>query len=266
MKKRDVYIVSQTGLDPIYNKWATEALQEWFNMFPEYKDKYPISNIGNYKERNHAVNALDYANLPPLEKSLCAKIDGKYLRPYKSVDWFIAHSIYEGINKGFRNGQICSDEFIKQLEKDPTNNNPQLSISIVSNSLKPNNDFDAPNFIHGHSAKGKGCVISVANMKQMPLMQRENYFKSIIMHEFTHVCSARDGHCGNKNCIMEDWNSPIDYTRANNKVKGIAPICPECWASVSMFFAKDCGNDQDLVKKVALYNRVRNHSRGGNVF
>lgn len=266
MKKRDVYIASQTGVNPIYNEWAKEALQEWFLLFPNYKDKYPISNLGCYKENDYIINTFEYANLSPQEKSLCAKVNGKYLKPYKSVDWFVAHSIYNGMDKGFRNGEICSDEFINLLRNDSTQNHPQLSISIVSSPLKPNNETEAPDFIHGHSAKGYGCVISIAHLKQMPLKQRENFFKALVMHEFTHACSQRDGHCGNKNCLMESWNTPIDITRANNKSKGIAPICPECWASVNIFFAKDCNNQQDLKQNIALYNQVRNRSRSGNTF
>ena len=264
MKQRDVFIVSQTGVDPIYNRWAKEALQEWFNMFPDYKARYPITDLGSWKDREYEVNKYGYARLPLEEKRLCVQTsDNKYLRPHKSVDWFVANAVLDGANKGFRNNEICSYEFLNQMHLDPTRNNiPQISISLVQNSLKPDNQPDSPSFIYGHSSRGEGAVISVGKLKEMPLSKREQFFKALVMHEFTHVCSVREGHCLNKDCIMEDWNVDIVKAWQKNKAEGKPPLCAECWASCGVFFAHDCKEEQKCNDYINLYKRVCNTSRG----
>lgn len=264
MKQRDVFIVSQTGVNPVYNKWAKEALQEWFTMFPDYKDRYPITDLGAWKDRKHEVDKYEYATLSKNEKEQCLPVSGgKYLRPYKSVDWFVGNAVLNGLNRGFRNNEICSDEFISQLNQDPTRSNfPQLNISLVQNSLKPNNNPGSPGFIYGHSSRGVGTVISVGKLSEMPLKQREMFFKALVMHEFTHVCSVREGHCLNKDCIMEDWNTDIVKAWQKNKADNKPPLCAECWASCGAFFAHDCREQQKLNNYINLYKSVCNTSRG----
>lgn len=264
MKQRDVFIVSQTGVNPVYNKWAKEALQEWFEMFPDYKGRYPITDLGAWKDRNSEVDKYQYANLSLNEKQMCIPMSGgKYLRPYKSVDWFVGKSVLDGINKGFSNNEICSDEFVNLMNQDPTRKDlPQLSISLVKNSLRPNNDPDSPSFIYGHSSRDVGAVISIGQLENMPLQQREMFFKALVMHEFTHVCSVREGHCLNKDCIMENWNTDIVNAWQKNKANDKPPLCAECWASCSAFFAHDCKEQQKLNNYVELYKRVSNKNRG----
>lgn len=263
MKQRDVFIVSQTGVDPIYNKWAKEALQEWFEMFPDYKDRYPIKDLGSWKDSGHEVDGYEYANLPPNEKELCIPTsDGKYMRPYRSVDWFVSNAVLDGMKKGFSNNEICSYEFIGQMHKDPTRRNlPQLSISLVQNSLRPDDNQNSPNFIYGHSSRGEGAVISVGTLRNRPLRERELFFKALVMHEFTHVCSVIEGHCGNKDCIMEDWNTNLVEAWQKNKANGKPPLCPQCWASCGAFFAHDCKEEQKLNDYVGLYKRFSDMQR-----
>jgi predicted Zn-dependent protease len=253
MKKRDIFIASQTGVNPLYNKWASEAISEWMDMFSQYKNSYPIQDIKNYRERDYIISDRQYATMSSQDKSNCVKLNGQYLAPYKSIDWYVAHSVIEGMNKGFRNNQICSDDFINSIKEDPYSSRlPQLSINIVKNDLKPNED--GPDFIFGHSVPGKGCVVSVARMETMPLEIRKEFFKTILMHEFTHVCSLTGNHCGNKDCIMKEWNADILKARLQNKAKGKPPLCDVCHALSNAFFAKDSGDKNKMIEAKKLYD------------
>ena len=260
MKKRDVFITNQAGVSPIYNKWAKEAIAEWLQMFPQYKDNYPITDLGCRRERDHVLSEQQYARLSYQEKSNCVKLNGQYLAPYKSVDWYIAHSVVDGMRRGYRNNQICSEDFINSINTDPYSTNiPQLSISIVNQDLKPNEN--GPDFIFGHSSPGKGCVLSVSGMESMPLDTRREFFKTIVMHEFTHVCSLVGNHCGDEKCIMADWNSDISKARLQNKAKGKPPLCNTCHALSNAFFAKDSGDKNKMMEAKRLYDYAKNQSR-----
>lgn len=257
MKIRDVFIASQSGVNPLYNKWVSEAISEWFEMFPQYKDSYLIQNLGCHRESDYLISGEQYANLSLQDKSNSVKLNGQYLAPHKSVDWYVAHSVVNGINRGYRNNQICSDDFISSINNDPYSTNiPQLSINIVKQDLKPNEN--GPDFIFGHSSPGKGCVVSVARMESMPMEARKEFFKTIVMHEFTHTCSLVGNHCGDRECIMADWDADISKTRLQNKAKRKPPLCDTCRALSNAFFAKDSGDKSKMVEAMNLYNLVKN--------
>lgn len=40
--QKNIFIVTQGGLDARYGQWAAEAAAEFMEMFPEYQEDYPV--------------------------------------------------------------------------------------------------------------------------------------------------------------------------------------------------------------------------------
>ena len=76
MKQRDIFIVSQDGLSPQANQIAIEAIHELMECFPIYKNDYPITNLGAWKDSGYIYPE-----------------NGRvYLAPYKSTRWHIENA------------------------------------------------------------------------------------------------------------------------------------------------------------------------------
>ena len=238
MKQRDIYIVSQEGLDARVNDAAVEAIKELMECFPQYKNDYPITDLG-------AWAASDY--MYHKDGKLC-------LAPYKSTKWHIEMSKIKAREDG-RRGQLNAGELMNLMKSDPTNQQiPQFTILLTKDDLYPNKDF---NYCLGIGHEGLGCVVSAyrylgANGK---LIDKEN-FKTVLMHEFGHVIGLTyEGrknsvemfgpHCADKYglCIMQqradgDY-SYITRARLAAKKEGLPPICPDCIEAGNKFFSHE---------------------------
>ena len=100
---KKIVIENQRGVDPKFNLWTMEAVDEMLDLFPEFKDKFAIEALGNYKPKGSEISQDAFDNLPDNdEKKLYIRLpSGKYLVPYASTDWYIERTRQLSENNGF---------------------------------------------------------------------------------------------------------------------------------------------------------------------
>ena len=245
MKTRDIFIVSQEGLNPEVNVVAVEAIQELLTYFPHYKKDYPITDLGPWKSAEYTY----------------VEDDGRtcYI-PYASTQWHIEKARQKAQEEG-HNHQLKVDTLFETIKTDPTNiKYPQFTILLTKDDLYAET---APGFCLGMGDKGIGCVMSAYRFLNNSgnfdgLLGREN-FKTVLMHEFGHVIGLTyDGrknsvdnlgaHCACSRCIMQqrpDGNF-TDVTLA--RLEENSPICDDCIEAGEEFFAQE--RTQRTVNKI----------------
>lgn len=238
MKQRDIFIVSQDGLNPEVNQIAVEAISELMACFPSYKNDYPITNLGAWKDDGY----------------IYPKNGQLYLVPYKSTCWHIENAKRDAVNDG-RPNQLNASTLFQTMQEDPTNQEiPQFTILLTKDDLYPNRQM---NYCLGMGDEGIGCIVSARRFSDANgnLIDREN-FKTVLMHEFGHVIGltyeGRENsadiygtHCTDEDglCIMQQRSngdfSDITQARLGAKAYGIPPICNDCIKAGNQFFAKE---------------------------
>ena len=234
MKQRDIYIVSQEGLDPEANIAAGEGIQEIMDCFPSNKSGYPITNLGAWKD-----DGYQYVRNGRL-----------YLTRYKSTQWYIAKAQEAAkVDLRWHPGchQLNADVFFELMEKDPTNRDiPQFTIFLTRDDLYARYHGVLLNYCLGLSQRGKGSVVSAhryLNRNGYLVGQRREVFKTVVMHEFGHVIGLTyDGrkntdenlgsHCTCNTCIMQQRErgdyEQLARIRQNLQRQGVPPICDDC--------------------------------------
>ncbi len=255
MKQRDIYIVSQDGLDPEVNYVAVEAISEIMGFFPEYKNDYPITNLGAWKDHGYIYSQ-----------------NGKlYLAPYKSTRWHI-----ENARPDPNYHRLNASTLLETMQKDPTNQQiPQFTILLTKDDLYP---YDKDAYCLGIGEERIGCVVSAYRFSNQngKLIDREN-FKTVLMHEFGHVINLTyerrknseenlGPHCTDPDemCIMQQRSdgdfSDITRARLLAKKHNISPFCPDCMTAGNEFFKEERQQwYQDKITKEALKSLVKKY-------
>lgn len=267
--QKNIFIVTQGGLDPHYGQWAQEAVAEFMDMFPEYKGDYPIANIGNWSGPNKTVSHMEYMRAPENRRSLyIPTTDGKFLAPFESTDWAMAMAKMSAINSG-RPNQINANMLLNLMDIDPTVQQiPQLNVNIVKDDAfagTPDNSF-----VYGLGRQDRGVVLSAHRLERQygnnPEYLKE-VVKTLVMHELGHVflatregrhnVSNRDGygdHCDCPGCIMrtdsKTKSNELTNDRLERKRRGEPPLCPECVAMARCHLA-ELSKDQDRFRREA---------------
>src|SRR5574344_92446 len=238
MKQRDIFIVSQDGLNPQVNSVAFDAINELMEFFPCYKDDYPITDLGAWKSEGYIYPE-----------------NGKiFLSPYKSTKWHIENAKLKAEEDG-RSGQLNASTLFETMQLDPTNEQiPQFTVMLTKNDLYPNTQM---NYCLGVGDEGIGCIISANRFMDNDgnLVDKEN-FKTVLMHEFGHVigltydgrensediygvhCTDEDGLCIMQQRVNGDF-SDITRGRLALKEAGLPPICDDCIKAGERFFANE---------------------------
>ncbi|MDD4556647.1 MAG: hypothetical protein PHE89_04910 [Alphaproteobacteria bacterium] len=277
--RKNIFIVSQKGLNPSYNQWAKEAVEEFMDMFPDYKNDYPISNLGNWKSNKATINKFDYLRLPAEERKLAIPMtDGNYLAPYESMDWTIAIAKTSAFLKD-RPNQMNASLILDLMDKDPTVQKfPQIAINLVKDDIFATTNGEPNNFVYGLGRFDGGMVLSTHRYEQQygntPLAMKE-VIKTIVMHELGHIFGAtvegrnnvsnRDGygqHCNCPDCIMRSdsvaKSDRLTNDRLKNKRNNKPPLCKECQAMAEAQMAQLSGNSQKIYKATNNFNRITN--------
>ncbi len=274
-KQKDIFIISQGGLNPAYNRWAQEAVSEFMDMFPEYKEDYPITDIGNWSGSRKMASHAEYMRAPENLRSLyIPTTSGDFLAPFESVDWSMAMAKMSAIAKGHPN-QINAGMLLDLMDHDPTVRQiPQLNINLVNEDAFAGTDNNS--FVYGLGRPDRGFVLSVYRYEQMygdnPEYLKE-VIKTIAMHELGHVFAAtrqgrhnvsnRDGygqHCDCPGCIMRTdskaKSNELTNDRLERKRQGLPPLCPECIAMARCHFAELSGNQEQLRQEATKFNMI----------
>lgn len=236
--KKNIFIVSQKGLNPVYNQWAKEAVRRMC--------------------------------IPTTE--------GKYLVPYASTDWTYATAKKSAHLNGRPNQMDASlimdlmdnDPTVQQI--------PQITINLVKDDVFAMTDRGPNNFVYGLGRFDGGMVLSTNRYEQQygnnPAALKE-VIKTIVMHEMGHIFGAtiegrnnvsnRDGygqHCNCPDCIMRTdtvaKSDKLTNDRLKNKRNNKPPLCKECAAMAEAQMAQLSGNQQKIYKAANNFNRITN--------
>ena len=278
--QKNIFIVTQGGLDPHYGQWAQEAVAEFMEMFPEYKGDYPVTNIGNWSSPNKIVSHMEYMRAPENRRSLyIPTTDGRFLAPFESTDWAMATAKMSAINSG-RPNQINASMLLSLMDIDPTVRQiPQLNVNLVKDDAfagTPDN-----NFVYGLGHQDRGFVLSAHRLERQygdnPEYLKE-VVKTLVMHELGHVFSAtfngrhnvsnHDGygnHCDCPGCIMRTDSKAKSNEQTNDRLerkrRGEPPLCPECVASVKFHLAELSRDNSRIQEEAQNFNLIRSRAR-----
>ena len=278
--QKNIFVVTQGGLDPHYGQWAQEAVAEFMEMFPEYKGDYPVTNIGNWSSPNKIVSHMEYMRAPENRRSLyIPTTDGRFLAPFESTDWAMATAKMSAINSG-RPNQINASMLLSLMDIDPTVRQiPQLNVNLVKDDAfagTPDN-----NFVYGLGHQDRGFVLSAHRLERQygdnPEYLKE-VVKTLVMHELGHVFSAtfngrhnvsnHDGygnHCDCPGCIMRTdskaKSNELTNDRLERKRRGEPPLCPECVASVKFHLAELSRDNSRIQEEAQNFNLIRSRAR-----
>ncbi len=231
MKK--IVIASQNGINPKYKKWAREATAEILSLFPEYKNSFTIEFRDDTNSPHKEISQTEYDNLPDDNHKLqfVKTARGTWLVPYESMEWFVE----QATKPNRRNGSDAVDVSIlaglqkariEQKAKD------EIVVSLLNGRFSP----ACFGYTLGDAINAASVAISLDNC------QDEEFFKTILMHEFGHVFNATHQqrsnvhydpalgpHCTNDDCIMgeRDYHR-LSQERLDRKNQNRPPFCNEC--------------------------------------
>lgn len=218
---KKIILENQQGVDPKHNLWTVEALEEMFDLFPEFKDMFEIESRGNYKPQSSEIDQTEYDKLPDdnIKQQYIKLPSGKYLVPYASTDWYIERTKQQSTNNSF------DSEILTKLHSDAKDPENPLTITLTVDNFAPASS--------GFGVQNLGASISTADFNDDI---NKELFKNIIKHEMGHVFRAtysarsniieQDGqHCTNADCIMEA--SGPNFTQHLSQYLD-KPFCDEC--------------------------------------
>ena len=223
---RNIFIIHQEGMDALV-PYVVEALNDVMNCFPQYKQYFPITNLGNWKSK-HAYLIQDGT---------------RYLAPYESMDWYLARAKQRALSEDrwHARRQINAEQMLIDLNHDPYRHQiPQWSINLTTHDLYGG---EASNFCLGVTQPDAFSIISTSRfIKQNNQLDMEN-FLTTVQHEFSHILGVTEGnrpnvyeclgtHCSTAGCIMQQrldgrFND-ITEIRLRRKATGFPPLCSHC--------------------------------------
>lgn len=238
MKK--IVIASQNGTNPKFKKWAKEAVVELLQMFPEYKNSFQIEFRDDAHAAHKEITQEEYDRLPDdAQKLLFVKTSGgKWLVPYESMEWYITQAKKANLRRGedaldLRVLSALNQQYIVTKAPD------EIICNFIGEKFQPS--------CYGYGVEGRLLIISTTN----PNCQDEDFFKTIMMHEFGHILNATHenrnhisnthlgAHCTNNRCIMGESDYPrLSQERVERKRRGQPPFCDECIASMRSYLEK----------------------------
>lgn len=238
MAKKTFYLNFENGLDEQYVNWAKEAVQEFINLFPEYKGNFAVEE-----------NNFSYANVDVLKtiaefnKELYqsrGKVfdEANFWRTFDRLpDGSYKASLQKQIALASRNG-IIDIQKLSSLQADSMANKYGASSQILINITKQK----AGGNIRGISSE-LSVNISAGTCAELGYKgdDLKSYFKDIIIHELGHSFNATHegrkncvenlgSHCTDKNCLMYEYAYTNESFNRRKKLK--EPFCNDCMESM----------------------------------
>lgn len=245
------YFNFEDGLEQKYIDWAKEAVQDFINLFPEYKDNFATD------EKN-----ISYDDLSILQKLAVhnKQIYEKRKRTQQSTEDFDETSFWQMFEKlpdgsykaslekqialATRNGMIDIQK-LSQLQADSAGNMYSASSPILVNITKQK----AHGNIRGISSE-LSINISAGTCANLGYKGEDlkAYFKDIIIHELGHTFNATHkerqntvenlgSHCTDKNCLMYEYAYTDESFNRRKKLK--EPFCADCMTSMRDFMQNE---------------------------
>lgn len=223
---RNIFIIHQRGMEHLV-PYVKAALNDVMDCFSQYKQYFPIINLGNWKSKNPYV----WQN-------------GRFeLSPYESFEWYLDRAKQRSIQeeRWQRTGQINIEQMAQDLWSDPYRKQiPQWSIHLTNYDLYGG---AAQGFCLGYTLPDAFSIISTNRfLNRNNPMGLEN-FLTTVQHEFGHILGVTEGdrpntyeslgiHCSTRGCIMQQREngdvSDLTQARLQRKALGKPTLCPHC--------------------------------------
>lgn len=245
------YFNFEDGLEQKYIDWAKEAVQDFINLFPEYKDNFATD------EKNISYASLDVLQaLAEKNKKIYEdrKRTGQSTEDFDETSfWQMFEKLPDGSYKASlekqialatRNGMIDIQK-LSQLQADSAGNMYSASSPILVNITKQK----AHGNIRGISSE-LSINISAGTCANLGYKGEDlkAYFKDIIIHELGHTFNATHkerqntvenlgSHCTDKNCLMYEYAYTDESFNRRKKLK--EPFCADCMTSMRDFMQNE---------------------------
>lgn len=227
---RNIFVMHQRGLELVAPK-AVEAISDVMSAFPQYKDSFPITNLGDWQ----SPYAHFYQN------------GREGLRAYESVNWYLQRAKLRAMqdNRWQSRGQLHVGQMLQDLSHDPYFKKiPQWRIFLTSQDLYSHDgNGNILNFCLGCTNSLGIAVISTRRFCDRNNRFNVENFQTTVQHEFGHILNLTGGnhphieqalgsHCTDPACVMQQRMSgdvsDVTEQRLHLKAHGLPPICPDC--------------------------------------
>lgn len=151
---KKIVIENQTGVNPLCNQWAVEAIEEFLNKNPKNKGNFEVEDRKNWQPEGSVISADDFEKLKEngFKKMYIRQRDGSYLTPFASTEWFISRAR----KAAYRNKQKGLD--IETLESFRKSNieKKKLDEIVITITNEAHNPDEATYALEGFAA----CISS----------------------------------------------------------------------------------------------------------
>lgn len=241
------YFNFEDGLEQKYIDWAKEAVQDFINLFPEYKDNFAT------EEKNISYDDLDILQKLAAHNKQVYEERKRTQQSTKDFDetsfWQMFEKLPDGSYKASLKKQIAlathngmvDIQKLSQLQADSAGNMYSSASPILVNITKKK----AHGNIRGISSE-TSVNISAGTCAALGYEGEDlkAYFKDIIIHELGHTFNATHKkrqnavdnlgwHCKDKNCLMYEYAYTDESFNRRKKLK--EPFCADCMTSMRNF-------------------------------
>ena len=193
--QKTIVLEFEKNLDEKYKRWTREAVDDFLNLFPQYKDKFKVKEDKPFtKARIEEIirkSKLDNPNLD--ERQIWEKFelqpDGTYYLKNVSIDWLL--------REASENGKVDLQKWynLKNNNRAVIRFEEPLSVSVCQRPTT---------FAYGIGG-GFGPCLSASTIGD-----DEGFFKDIVMHELGHTFNAT--HNDRRNTVENLGPSPNEST------------------------------------------------------
>lgn len=225
MKKKLFVLEFDKGVDQEFKRWTKEAVQEFIDLFPEYKDNFQINENQSYYSKQEVEDIIARSINDGVSANLIWDMfdlqpDGTYLR-HNSLDYDVKQAL---LNDRVDISKLLS---VRHENEGTFPVDEPILVSIISRPTTLG---------YGISNQRDACISTAACGKN------KEYFKEIIEHELGHVfrathkarCNTVDNlgsHCLDEDCLMFEYA----YTQKsfNRRQRNNKPLfCDDCLESM----------------------------------
>lgn len=249
--KKVLVLEFDKNVDEEFKSWTKEAVQEFIDLFPEYKDNFQINEnksffskaeVEEIINKSRSVSSDDVWNMFELQP------DGRYLRK-ESIDW--------DIKQTQSNGRIDLQQWIR-------NKNGGRNYVLLSDAIAVSVTSLPTTMGYGISNEKGPCVSAGMCGKN------KEYFKDIIKHELGHTFNATHkdrahtvenlgSHCTDADCLMYEYAYTKEaFNRRQHKQKPL--FCNECMDSMREYMENklqlENKNKRDRLNNLQVQNTL----------
>ena len=262
MNKKIIFLDFEKGLGENYKDWTREAVQEFINLFPEYKDNFEVKdgNVGYHDIET--LDAIVAQNKEIYNQRGQVFNEAEFWDQFDVTEPGKCHaSLSKQAALASKDG-VLDIQKLNKLQADSVGNMyNHTSPVIIGVSKRP-----AAGNIRGISSE-IGVNISAGTCERLGLSREalKAYFKDIVIHELGHTFRAANenqrntvenlgSHCKDPNCLMYEYSYTADSFNRRHRQKKESPFCSDCMESMRHYMEHDLKFERKEQEAVEVEN------------